>query len=423
MNKLLTIILIPLFFIITDISSQWVELNTGVTANLNSLSSVKDVTTWACGNNGTVIKSSDMGDHWQNGNISGIPANYVLNHIYAQSQVIAFTCATNNNTAYLFRTINGGSSWETVLTQFNGKFNSLHFIDNNTGILTGDAVGGRWSVWKTVNGGLNWDSAGMRLPQNLTEKGFSNSLWASGVNIWMGTDNYRLYKSTNFGSTWVILSTGSEKNSYSMWFDFDFNIGFTGNQSLIKTSNSGNNWFNDVIPGTGLINGVTGSAHSRYNWAIRENKIYVNPHNENVWRYDYTSPAGNYTYITIERNGFFGGAVFAIRDNGGISRTTFITIGIENITTEIPKEFNLHQNYPNPFNPLTKIKFDIAENENVSLKIFDVNGKLVEVLTENYLNAGTYSAEWNAGNTGSGIYFCRLTTGNKTFTKKMALIK
>jgi hypothetical protein len=74
---------------------------------------------------------------------------------------------------------------------------------------------------------------------------------------------------------------------------------------------------------------VTGSAHSSFNWVIRaDNKIYLNPHNSNNWELDYTSPNGNYTYITIERNGYFSGAVFALRDNGGISRTYFLSLGI-----------------------------------------------------------------------------------------------
>ncbi len=425
MKTLCTFLLI--FIIITFFTgncfTQWIELYTGVTEKLNSVSSVKNITTWACGNNSTIIKSSNTGDNWESANNSGIPTGYTLNHVYALSADIIFVCGTFSNSAYLFKTSNGGISWQTVKTQSAGKFNSLHFIDNSTGFLSGDPVGGRWSLWKTNNGGINWDSVNCYIPQLNNEKGFNNSLWATGNLIWIGTDNYHVYLTTNFGSTWGQQTTGSEKNSSSLWFDFDYNIGYTGNNNLMKTTNSGNTWFVESIPGTGLINGVTGSAHARYNWAIRENKIYVNPHNENSWIYDYTSPGGNYTYITIEKNGYFGGAVFASRDNGGISRTIFITIGIENISTEIPNDYRLFQNYPNPFNPVTRIKFDIPESEKVSLKIFDINGKLVKILADEFISAGSYSVNWDAGNTGSGIYFCKLIAGKKTITNKMILLK
>ncbi|MFI5212104.1 MAG: hypothetical protein ACHQIH_04420, partial [Ignavibacteria bacterium] len=405
MKKNLTFFVILLFVITsTPLFSQWVELNTGVTARLNSVSSIKEVTTWACGVNGTVIKSSNSGDNWQNGNLDGIGPAIILNHIYALSTETVFAAGNDQSRTYLYRTINGGSTWHIILEQTAGKFNAIHFIDQSTGILVGDPVGARWSIWKTTNGGNSWDSAGMYLAQNNSEKGFNNSMWAMGNDLWFGTDNFRIYRSFNFGNSWNALNTGAEKNSASLWFDFDFNIGLSGNQNMIKTINSGNSWFVESVPGSGNVTGVTGSAHSRFNWATKEDKIYVNPHNENIWRYDYTSPAGNYTYITIERNGYFGGAVFAARDNGGISRTYFLPLGVNIISGNIPKEFGIHQNYPNPFNPLTKIGFEIAQFGMVNITVFDALGRKIETIVNQELKPGVYEAEWNGSNYTSGIY-------------------
>lgn len=88
-----------------------------------------------------------------------------------------------------------------------------------------------------------------------------------------------------------------------------------------------------------------------------------------------------------------------------------------------PSAFELKQNYPNPFNPTTKIDFSVPESGLVSLNIYDVSGKMVGQLVNNVLRGGSYSAEFNASNLSSGIYFYTLKTGSMVQTKKMMLIK
>lgn len=86
-----------------------------------------------------------------------------------------------------------------------------------------------------------------------------------------------------------------------------------------------------------------------------------------------------------------------------------------------------YQNYPNPFNPSTRIKYSIpARNKNpffVRLKIYDVLGNLVAVLVNEEKYEGTYEIVFNAENLSSGIYFYRLTAGEFSSSKKMAVVK
>jgi hypothetical protein len=90
----------------------------------------------------------------------------------------------------------------------------------------------------------------------------------------------------------------------------------------------------------------------------------------------------------------------------------------------IPKIFTLHQNFPNPFNPSTKIKFDIRQTVNISLKVYDVSGKLISTLIENEkMNAGTREITFDAKEIPSGIYFYTLEAGNFKETKKMIVVK
>lgn len=107
----------------------------------------------------------------------------------------------------------------------------------------------------------------------------------------------------------------------------------------------------------------------------------------------------------------------AFRDEWG-------TISGEHSSPDItPSKYILYQNYPNPFNPFTKIKYQLAKNSNVTLKIYDLLGKEVATLVNESLKAGIYETEFNASNLSSGIYYYRLITGDFSDTKKMILIK
>ncbi|MFH0733482.1 MAG: T9SS type A sorting domain-containing protein [bacterium] len=97
--------------------------------------------------------------------------------------------------------------------------------------------------------------------------------------------------------------------------------------------------------------------------------------------------------------------------------------------TEVSEEINnqptfeLMQNYPNPFNPETKIRYNVKNNDFVSLRIYDILGKEVAVLVDNVQNEGKYEVTFNGTNLSSGIYFCKLKSGNLIKTKKMLLLK
>ena len=84
----------------------------------------------------------------------------------------------------------------------------------------------------------------------------------------------------------------------------------------------------------------------------------------------------------------------------------------------------MSQNYPNPFNPTTNIEFSLKSASHVTLKVFDVLGRQVAVLADEYKTAGSYRIGYDAGMLSSGIYYYTLSTDNGfTETKKMVLTK
>ena len=97
--------------------------------------------------------------------------------------------------------------------------------------------------------------------------------------------------------------------------------------------------------------------------------------------------------------------------------------GIQPITNGIPRVYSLAQNYPNPFNPSTKISFALPKAGNVELKIYDILGREVTTLVNEFRIAGNYTVDFNAANLASGVYFYRIKSGDFIDTKKMVLMK
>ncbi len=88
-----------------------------------------------------------------------------------------------------------------------------------------------------------------------------------------------------------------------------------------------------------------------------------------------------------------------------------------------PNSFGLKQNYPNPFNPSTSIEYSVADNEFISLKVYDVLGNEISTLVNETKSAGNYSVNFDASQLPSGVYLYKLNAGNFTETKKMMLVK
>ncbi len=94
-----------------------------------------------------------------------------------------------------------------------------------------------------------------------------------------------------------------------------------------------------------------------------------------------------------------------------------------NDNEQVILEYSLSQNYPNPFNPTTKIDYSIKEGGHVTLKVYDILGRVVAELVNENKPAGNYTVEFNAANLPSGVYIYKLTAGKFTAAKKLMLMK
>ena len=115
---------------------------------------------------------------------------------------------------------------------------------------------------------------------------------------------------------------------------------------------------------------------------------------------------------TMQRTGVYDASVMSVG-------------GKENI---VPDKFYVSSNYPNPFNPTTRFYIDVPEAGNLSVKVYDVNGKLVKELIDTYVNKGRVQSRWSGKNefdmmSPTGIYFLRVETSSNYHVQKLALVK
>ncbi len=93
------------------------------------------------------------------------------------------------------------------------------------------------------------------------------------------------------------------------------------------------------------------------------------------------------------------------------------------VESAVPKQFTISDIYPNPFNQSATVKFGLAESANVTLAIYDLNGKLQKSLVSGKYNAGFHSVAFNASGLTSGVYFLKLNTGLASDLRKIVLIR
>jgi hypothetical protein len=99
------------------------------------------------------------------------------------------------------------------------------------------------------------------------------------------------------------------------------------------------------------------------------------------------------------------------------------TQSIELQSIDIVTTYALGQNYPNPFNPSTIINYQIPNDGQVTLKVYDVLGREVKTLVNEFKQVGRYSVTLDASSLATGVYFYRLTSGNYVSTRKMLMMK
>ena len=98
-------------------------------------------------------------------------------------------------------------------------------------------------------------------------------------------------------------------------------------------------------------------------------------------------------------------------------------LGLVSKTHVLPEKYSIVNIYPNPFNPITTIHYTLPENTYANLLVYDIRGRQVTSLLNDFQTTGSYAINWDAASYPSGMYFIILENGSKSLMKKMVLLK
>jgi hypothetical protein len=233
----------------------------------------------------------------------------------------------------------------------------------------------------------------------------SNNVYITGLT----TQLYGTRLDSNYGTIKY------DQNGNQMWIAF-----YDGPNNSVDVSRSifVDNGMNVYI--TGSSKGIGSDDYATIKYSPSGSMIWVMSYNGTGNLNDYSSSIvadnlGN-AYVTGRSFGSNSNYDYATLKYGDI-------VGIEPVNNMVPDKYSLSQNYPNPFNPSTKIKFAIPEEQNVSIKVYDVLGKEMNNIPFGSLKPAVYEYTFNADELTSGIYFYRIFTNKFTESRKMVLVK
>lgn len=311
-------------------------------------------------------KSTDLGKSWSLTNLTQDSLMSVYNVLAINDDTIF--AATEFN---LRKTVNGGSDWLVTPVKTDFFARSLHFSNNIfyvTGFETPNLI-----FYKSADIGVTFDSiyygfGGMGGNSVFATK--NGNIFVASPDFYMG-----ILRSINLGLNWSQVLF--DKYVLSVFAD-DVGLVITGSDTIYISTNFGDSWNSYLYP------------DNKYNYIT-----------------DIKKDSDNYYFGTVK---------------SGLYEVDIITSLGDEINI-LYKSHQLQQNYPNPFNPKTKIKFSIPKAELVQIKVYDILGKEIQTLLNEYKTTGSYEIEFDASNLPSGVYFYRMISGSYSGTKKMILLR
>ncbi|MCE1163784.1 MAG: T9SS type A sorting domain-containing protein [Bacteroidetes bacterium] len=399
--KTILCIVFLVFSIAFSANAQWVKVQdaTSYTSVFSGSSSGFLYTT----SYGGVYRSGDNGGNWIFMN-PGIQTGTAVTSVSANDSLVFASTSSA-----LYKSSNSGVNWTLVLNGYTG-INSIYRTGNYVFFNT------YTSISRSTNNGISFSYANSGLPSNPNLQfitGSSGRLYAAGIS------SNGVYTSTNNGDNWSKAGTEipSGIGTYSLFASDNIVMAGTDNGVYIST-NYGANWR--------LIPGILG-AYGYYGLARSGNRLFISAWGSGV----YASTNLGQNWIAWNQgisgglcNGmyYYGNYVFCGTITA-IYRRPVSDVGIKFTGEGIPENFKLFQNYPNPFNPVTKIRFQIPAKTGVQIAVYDVKGRLVQMLIDEEIKAGMYEITYDGSGLGSGTYFCVMTAGEFKEVKKLILIK
>ena len=426
MNTFISIILLSFIFS-GQFFAQWEKTNFPSTLQVNSLA-ISDSNIFAGTEGDGIFVSTDNGENWINRN-NGLQ-DKVIHTIFINGKTLpagqARIYAGTETGAYV--STNKGKSWEAINSGLSGLGVWSFAVSNFMGDST--IFAGTWNgIYSSTNNGANWEPAGLSTTMPV------NSIIARDNFMFAATLAGGVYYSQNNGFGWKDISIKVKGGLYDpdaiipvySLAAIDTNvIASAGPGKLYYTSFDSGNFAHSTSFGNMPI--LCFVMHYAKLFAGNSaGYISVSDSYGLAWKY-LPPPLTNQAVYSLTLNNSY---IFAGTGNG-VWREQYseTATNVKNLK-EAPSGFILEQNYPNPFNPSTTIKYNLPSSLQgersgerfVTLKIYNLLGKVVATLVNEQQEPGNYEVKFNGTNLPSGVYLYRLQAGNLVSAKKLMLLK
>jgi photosystem II stability/assembly factor-like uncharacterized protein len=410
---------------------KWERLS--YTAPLNSVYFIDAQQGWAAGERGMVLHTNDGGISWE---FQQTDTLVQYNDVQFVNADVGWVVGQKGT---IMKTENGGNGW---INQYSGEglyFTSISVIDAQTGWITGsypNPIEHYGRILQTIDGGDSWIKIDSLLNIQLTDIVFTDQNHGWVIGNYYKLDDHDWYgvisRTVDSGDAWnrdtldfeSYLSSITFVDSITGWIaGIDRESTISPYEGIVlKTEDGGITWTeqfrqNRVIPSD--IQFVDQS-HGWFTNAWSNSSFFATNDGGDSWSEQSLgeTEALNSLYFLNDTLGWLvGESGLIIRAGDSVTSSIVVDESL------MPDRFALYQNYPNPFNPVTTIRYALPIQTEVKLSIYNIMGQEVAVLMEKIQNAGSHAVKWNASNEPSGIYFYRLETTRKQFTKKLVVLK
>lgn len=366
--------------------AKWEEVSTPSTENLTSIEFIYNIG-FCAGENGVLLKSQDGGKTW-NAQISGT-SDDITSIMFLDSSTGYFSTSTG----YIYRTINGGSSWENIQLQTGGIM-GVDFLNDSIGL----AVGDNGAIFRTSNGGDTWSTQNVVTVYRLNDVTFINDTLAVAVGV-QGS----ILSSSDAGLTWGLKQINSSKTFTAIEKINNAKAAIIGESGLYSEFNAAtmlasNTQTIDNDPNPDLLMDIHLSTNGfLYVVGFNQTILIANP----GWKKLDLDSINNLNSVHFI-NDTIG---FACGFNGKIYRT--ITGGFPVGKKEL--KLNKLNLYPNP--SVNVINFIGLKNEKNKLLIYNHNGKLI-------INTLINQPQYNIEGLKIGFYFINIIGLENTYSGK-----
>ena len=365
---------------------------------------------------GQLLQTHDGGYNWNLAPALSNKSN--LQDITAADSLTIWIVATDS----VLHTTDGGKAWQSTPIGKDTTIRGIKFYGNSIGVQyevrrSGDTV---VSHYVTIDGGNTWKR--YQLAEHLSS--YDKLIFSDASHAWFFTQQ-GIFLSRDTSKTWEKIATPLGFNQgYDSPFDFvDSSFGCAASFDQVAiTTDGGSTWTSSKLPFSAQLTDVAFADRQHGYISGWGGCIFSTSDGGNTWKSDETSSAETINQLLVVKNKTVA-SIYAVGNNLTVLHQTIVLSAAGHEVAAGPSTFHLYQNYPNPFNPVTVIRYQLAVNSFVTVKVFDILGREIATLVNEKKDAGSYTMQWDATKYSSDVYFYQLRAGSFVQTKKMVLLK